>query len=31
MELRKKLEVHGDRLIRTVRGHGYVLDESGED
>lgn len=25
MELRKKLEVHGPRLIQTVRGRGYVF------
>jgi two-component system copper resistance phosphate regulon response regulator CusR len=25
MELRKKLEAHGPRLIRTVRGRGYAL------
>lgn len=25
MELRKKLEAHGSRLIRTVRGRGYVF------
>ena len=25
MELRKKLEAHGPRLIRTVRGRGYVI------
>jgi two-component system copper resistance phosphate regulon response regulator CusR len=25
MELRKKLEAHGPRLIRTVRGRGYFL------
>lgn len=25
MELRKKLEAHGPRLIQTVRGRGYVL------
>jgi two-component system copper resistance phosphate regulon response regulator CusR len=27
MELRKKLEAHGPRLIRTVRGRGYALGE----
>src|SRR5262245_18194768 len=27
MELRKKLEAHGPRLIYTVRGRGYVLGE----
>lgn len=26
VELRKKLEQHGPRLIRTVRGRGYTLD-----
>lgn len=26
MELRRKLEAHGPRVIRTVRGRGYVLD-----
>jgi len=25
MELRKKLESHGPRLIQTVRGRGYCL------
>jgi len=25
MELRKKLEVHGSRLIQTIRGRGYVF------
>jgi two-component system copper resistance phosphate regulon response regulator CusR len=25
MELRRKLEAHGPRLIHTVRGRGYVL------
>lgn len=25
-ELRRKLELHGDRLIHTVRGHGYSFD-----
>lgn len=28
MELRKKLEAHGHRLIFTVRGRGYVLGQS---
>ncbi|VTR95263.1 transcriptional regulator : Response regulator with CheY-like receiver domain and winged-helix DNA-binding domain OS=Singulisphaera acidiphila (strain ATCC BAA-1392 / DSM 18658 / VKM B-2454 / MOB10) GN=Sinac_0888 PE=4 SV=1: Response_reg: Trans_reg_C [Gemmata massiliana] len=27
MELRKKLEAHGPRLIQTVRGRGYVFGE----
>lgn len=27
MELRRKLEIHGPRLILTVRGKGYVLSE----
>ena len=27
MELRKKLEVHGPRLIHTVRGRGYLLGD----
>lgn len=26
MELRKKLEAHGPRLIQTIRGRGYVFD-----
>ncbi len=26
MELRRKLEVHGPRVIQTLRGRGYVLD-----
>ncbi len=30
MELRKKLEAHGPRLIRTVRGRGYVFGEDTE-
>ena len=30
MELRRKLEAHGPRLIQTVRGKGYVLDTEGE-
>ena len=30
MELRKKLEVHGPRLIRTVRGRGYLFGEEDE-
>lgn len=31
MELRKKLEAHGPRLIRTVRGRGYVFGEGDEE
>ena len=31
MELRKKLEAHGPRLIRTVRGRGYVFGVGGEE
>lgn len=30
MELRKKLEAHGPRLIQTVRGRGYVFNPDGE-
>ena len=30
MELRKKLEAHGPRLIQTVRGRGYVFNPEGE-
>lgn len=30
MELRKKLEVHGPRLIQTVRGRGYAFGGGGE-
>lgn len=30
MELRKKLEAHGPRLIQTVRGRGYVFNTEGE-
>jgi two-component system copper resistance phosphate regulon response regulator CusR len=30
MELRKKLEAHGPRLIHTVRGRGYILSEDPE-
>ncbi|HTU27003.1 MAG TPA: response regulator transcription factor [Pirellulales bacterium] len=26
MELRRKLEAHGERLIQTLRGRGYMLD-----
>lgn len=29
MELRKKLDAHGPRLIQTVRGRGYVFGSSG--
>ncbi len=29
MELRRKLEAHGPRLIQTVRGKGYALDTEG--
>jgi two-component system, OmpR family, copper resistance phosphate regulon response regulator CusR len=28
MELRRKLEVHGPRIIHTLRGRGYLLDAS---
>jgi two-component system copper resistance phosphate regulon response regulator CusR len=28
MELRRKLEAHGERLIHTVRGRGYVLGDT---
>ncbi len=28
MELRRKLEVHGPRLIHTRRGRGYVFEET---
>lgn len=28
MELRRKLEAHGPRLIQTVRGRGYIFGES---
>ncbi len=30
MELRKKLEAHGPRLIHTMRGRGYVFNTEGE-
>ena len=30
MELRRKLEAHGPRLIQTLRGRGYRLDAAGE-
>jgi two-component system copper resistance phosphate regulon response regulator CusR len=30
MELRRKLEAHGPRLIQTQRGRGYVFDTRGE-
>jgi DNA-binding response OmpR family regulator len=29
MEVRRKLEVHGPRVIRTLRGRGYVLGDPG--
>ena len=29
MELRKKLEANGPRIIHTVRGRGYILGEPG--
>jgi two-component system copper resistance phosphate regulon response regulator CusR len=29
MEVRRKLEAHGKRLIHTMRGRGYVLSETG--
>ena len=29
MELRRKLEAHGQRLIHTLRGRGYVFGEAG--
>jgi two-component system copper resistance phosphate regulon response regulator CusR len=29
-ELRRKLEIHGPRLIHTLRGRGYLLDEEPE-
>ncbi|HEY2159659.1 MAG TPA: response regulator transcription factor [Isosphaeraceae bacterium] len=28
MELRRKLEVHGPRVIQTLRGRGYVLEDA---
>jgi two-component system copper resistance phosphate regulon response regulator CusR len=28
MELRRKLEAHGPRLIHTIRGRGYLFDEA---
>lgn len=31
MELRKKLEAHGPRLIQTVRGRGYVFGPEGSE
>jgi two-component system copper resistance phosphate regulon response regulator CusR len=31
MELRRKLEAHGPRLIHTLRGRGYVFSERGGD
>jgi len=27
MELRKKLEAHGPRIIHTIRGRGYMLGD----
>jgi two-component system copper resistance phosphate regulon response regulator CusR len=30
MELRRKLEAHGPRVIHTLRGRGYLFDASGE-
>ncbi len=30
MELRRKLEVHGPRVIHTLRGRGYLLEEPAE-
>jgi two-component system copper resistance phosphate regulon response regulator CusR len=29
MELRRKLEAHGSRLIQTVRGQGYIYANGG--
>ena len=31
MELRRKLEAHGPRLIHTRRGRGYIFEEAGHD
>jgi two-component system copper resistance phosphate regulon response regulator CusR len=31
MELRKKLEAHGPRMIQTLRGRGYVLSDTGAE
>jgi DNA-binding response OmpR family regulator len=31
MELRRKLEVHGPRVIQTLRGRGYVLEDASKD
>jgi two-component system, OmpR family, copper resistance phosphate regulon response regulator CusR len=31
MELRRKLEAHGGRLIQTLRGRGYVFGDAGAD
>jgi two-component system copper resistance phosphate regulon response regulator CusR len=31
MELRRKLEAHGPRLIHTLRGRGYLFGDAGED
>ena len=30
MELRRKLEAHGPRLIHTLRGRGYLFGEAAE-
>jgi two-component system copper resistance phosphate regulon response regulator CusR len=30
MELRRKLEAHGPRLIHTLRGRGYVLRQQSD-
>ena len=30
MELRKKLEAHGPRLIHTLRGRGYLFGEQAD-
>jgi two-component system copper resistance phosphate regulon response regulator CusR len=31
MELRRKLEAHGPRVIQTLRGRGYVLEDATKD
>ncbi len=31
MELRRKLEAHGPRVIQTLRGRGYVLEDASKD
>jgi two-component system copper resistance phosphate regulon response regulator CusR len=31
MELRRKLEAHGRRVIQTLRGRGYVLEDASKD